>query len=797
MGRTKGVKNKEGHKAGGARKGSGRKPKAVEDRSKKEITGHSHPHFARILRNSSSTPNLDTKRVANVLPAITSTTRHETNTQAYKPTTFSESYPVVICTPDSPVWTRPPLPIPLSNNESSYYEFPSNSWSIISNNPHKAQPISDLATHGMRFTELLPVPYFTTSTPQSQFTTEFSSMMPTNTPISSPMCSPNLEISYPQSEALHWDNPRYGSVTNGSSHLFADSASSADGMYCPHPSYSPYIWPSSPVMSSSASQESPTSSYCSIESPITSLPSTLPSLKARRRPRRCAVCLMYGEELSAYACPGRGDRNRCHFSRNYDTSPIPHGDIGENPNCYSTEDVSVLNDYGKYTEYDSNSLSLRILLVDLDTAKFVLPQEEQEQPAADEEIARFVRILNNSKNLKLFISISILALRHLKDSHTFYKQDPYAVIELNGEKHQTKVEPKGGQHPVWDDEFRLDVYNTTSASDRKLKVSVFSKEYREDELIGEAEIDIGETLKKGEFDEWVTLELNKSFKGEVYLELTYYSAEPPLMRRPSKLSPKDRLSRPPITPPKERTSPYLSPHGVTVPGPGHHSASPSTPRTSSSAHSSPSSHPALDIPPSLKVPQVHKDKHSTPSPSIHVSKPLPSLSPGHHQPQQNLQDVHAQRSPPHFPQPGLSPLPLSTSPVMLSTTPPPKFQDPTLKNIPFLDVGPPFTPLEAVSTTPKPLQHVPSVLRPTNTKSSPIPVQSRAPPPLPPRPEDPDELFRRQLEESDAEFAAKLAESEGFDLERLRIEEADAELARKMAAEESEGGASHIPGGWQ
>lgn len=77
------------------------------------------------------------------------------------------------------------------------------------------------------------------------------------------------------------------------------------------------------------------------------------------------------------------------------------------------------------------------------------------------------------------------------------------------------MDVKGGQHPVWDDEFRIDIYNQSSASDRKLKVSVHSKEYREDELIGEAEVDINETLKKGEFD------------GEPFRSLSLLSVERP------------------------------------------------------------------------------------------------------------------------------------------------------------------------------------------------------------------------------------------------------------------------------
>ena len=35
---------------------------------------------------------------------------------------------------------------------------------------------------------------------------------------------------------------------------------------------------------------------------------------------------------------------------------------------------------------------------------------------------------------------------------------------------------------------------------RKLKVSVYAKEHKKDDLIGEAEVDLQDTLKSGEFD---------------------------------------------------------------------------------------------------------------------------------------------------------------------------------------------------------------------------------------------------------------------------------------------------------
>ena len=96
--------------------------------------------------------------------------------------------------------------------------------------------------------------------------------------------------------------------------------------------------------------------------------------------------------------------------------------------------------------------------------------------------------------------IVILKAQHLIDNHTFYKQDPYAKLSLSGIAKQTPVDPKGGQHPVWDAELRFPISKDPSTSNRTLTVSVFSEEKKDDELLGEGTVDISETLKTGEFD---------------------------------------------------------------------------------------------------------------------------------------------------------------------------------------------------------------------------------------------------------------------------------------------------------
>ncbi|EAU85375.2 hypothetical protein CC1G_07069 [Coprinopsis cinerea okayama7 len=179
--------------------------------------------------------------------------------------------------------------------------------------------------------------------------------------------------------------------------------------------------------------------------------------------------------------------------------------------------------------------------------------------------------------------VVVLKARNLNDKHKFRKQDAYAKVLLNGTEKQTKVEIKGGQHPLWDEEFRFPIFKSTAKKNRTLEVSCWAKEPRTDDILGTGTVDISETLQNGEFDDWVPLSIDGVTRGDVYLEMTYYANGPPppsviptiappkdqpvayyspgknallvaqganLMRRPSKLSPADRLSRPAISIPE-------------------------------------------------------------------------------------------------------------------------------------------------------------------------------------------------------------------------------------------------------
>ncbi|KAF9468164.1 C2 domain-containing protein, partial [Collybia nuda] len=154
--------------------------------------------------------------------------------------------------------------------------------------------------------------------------------------------------------------------------------------------------------------------------------------------------------------------------------------------------------------------------------------------------------------------VVVLKARNLNDKHSFYKQDVFAQVSLNGNTKRTKVDVKGGQHPIWDEEIRFPVMKDTAAKFRKLEVACFAKEHRSDDILGRGIVDLTDTLRTGEFDEWISLNIDGVVRGDLYLEITYFANAPvpakygnlsvptnsTLARRPSKLSPSDRLYRP-------------------------------------------------------------------------------------------------------------------------------------------------------------------------------------------------------------------------------------------------------------
>ncbi|GAA5933565.1 uncharacterized protein JCM15063_001348 [Sporobolomyces koalae] len=180
--------------------------------------------------------------------------------------------------------------------------------------------------------------------------------------------------------------------------------------------------------------------------------------------------------------------------------------------------------------------------------------------------------------------VIVLRAKNLPNRVRIGKQNPYATVTYGLHKKRTETIERGGQQPNWDAEFRFEILKEefeneqlevggAAVVDRKggvlpmstkdsvtginrlekpkptvtvgdgrriLKLACWADDNRDPKLIGEGELNIEDTIRKGKFDDWVKLERKGRYAGEVYLELTWYSNE----RKPSSLHRPERSDSP-------------------------------------------------------------------------------------------------------------------------------------------------------------------------------------------------------------------------------------------------------------
>ncbi|KAI8384452.1 C2 domain-containing protein [Radiomyces spectabilis] len=100
------------------------------------------------------------------------------------------------------------------------------------------------------------------------------------------------------------------------------------------------------------------------------------------------------------------------------------------------------------------------------------------------------------------------------------KQDPLCVFRLGDVAMKTKTDVRGGQNPIWDDQVNLPV----PVGATKLHMQLFDKNTNISNLIAEGYVDLSKVLREGEHDDFFPLTFRGKRAGEIYLELTFYSA---------------------------------------------------------------------------------------------------------------------------------------------------------------------------------------------------------------------------------------------------------------------------------
>ncbi|OLL25593.1 Ingression protein fic1 [Neolecta irregularis DAH-3] len=123
--------------------------------------------------------------------------------------------------------------------------------------------------------------------------------------------------------------------------------------------------------------------------------------------------------------------------------------------------------------------------------------------------------------------IVVMKGKNLPNRQKIGKQDPYCILRIAAEAKRTPTDKRGGQSPKWDHELRFEIMDTQDH--KSVKISVFNEDSKEPDLIGHTVIDLSSILKKGESDEWFQLKCKDRYAGEIYLEMTFYSAAKPPM----------------------------------------------------------------------------------------------------------------------------------------------------------------------------------------------------------------------------------------------------------------------------
>ncbi|KAG1491777.1 hypothetical protein G6F47_006558 [Rhizopus delemar] len=110
------------------------------------------------------------------------------------------------------------------------------------------------------------------------------------------------------------------------------------------------------------------------------------------------------------------------------------------------------------------------------------------------------------------------------------KQDPFVIFRLGENTRQTRTDYRGGQHPLWDDQVNMPV----PEKKKSMVVQVYDEDAKRKDLISELELDLTKVLEEGEHDDWFPLQYKGRKAGEIYLEMTFYSAAPPPKRQPTR-----------------------------------------------------------------------------------------------------------------------------------------------------------------------------------------------------------------------------------------------------------------------
>ncbi|ORE12013.1 hypothetical protein BCV72DRAFT_196430 [Rhizopus microsporus var. microsporus] len=213
---------------------------------------------------------------------------------------------------------------------------------------------------------------------------------------------------------------------------------------------------------------------------------------------------------------------------------------------------------------------------------------------------------------------------------------------------------------------------------KMMVVQIYDEDSKREELISECDLDISKVLEEGEHDGWFPLQYKGRPAGEIYLEMTFYSAAPPPKRQPTRygMRPKQHGGYAPPVPNVGHPAQHY-PYHPTQPS----NARPLPPAPAES-HSTPTSHLGQyppthpSVPPSIQ-PSPYTGAYPPPAPTSSMSSGSqpPSGRPASYTGPQSVNHINRPTSPPaatpnpnsHL-APGAGHAPLLSSPYNPSAT---------------------------------------------------------------------------------------------------------------------------------
>jgi len=102
-----------------------------------------------------------------------------------------------------------------------------------------------------------------------------------------------------------------------------------------------------------------------------------------------------------------------------------------------------------------------------------------------------------------------------RDTDVFSKMDPYCVVDINGQKHQTKVHNNGGKKPVWNDQLVFKV----NGLERVAKLMIYDKDVCSSDFVCEATLSLNGIFQNKHFSGWVPCTYKGKPSGQIMVAI--------------------------------------------------------------------------------------------------------------------------------------------------------------------------------------------------------------------------------------------------------------------------------------